>query len=45
MSADSETQRHQADWEKFVTLVKYSLAGVIVTLALMAAFLTERTPS
>ncbi len=44
MPADSETQRHQTDWGNFVALMKYSLAGTIVMLALMAIFLTERTP-
>ncbi len=44
MPADSEIQRHQTDWENFVSLMKYSLATIIITLILMAAFLTERTP-
>ncbi len=44
MSADSEIQRHQTDWENFVSLMKYSLVATVITLILMAAFLTERTP-
>ena len=44
MSADSEIQRRQTDWENFVSLMKYSLVATVITLILMAAFLTERTP-
>jgi|TARA_B100001079_G_scaffold197817_1_gene171477 hypothetical protein len=44
MSADSETQRHQTDWENFISLMKYSLTAIGITLILMATFLTERTP-
>ena len=45
MHADSETQRHQTDWEHFVSLIKYSVVATVIILIFMAAFLTEHTPS
>ncbi|HLF58631.1 MAG TPA: aa3-type cytochrome c oxidase subunit IV [Alphaproteobacteria bacterium] len=41
MSVDSELQRHRQDWEGFVRLTMIASAGVIVLLALMAAFLVK----
>jgi hypothetical protein len=45
MHADGETQRHQTDWKHFVALIKYSVVATVIMLILMAAFLTEHTPS
>ena len=44
MPADSETQRHQTDWEHFISLIKYSVTATVIMLILMAVFLTEHAP-
>jgi hypothetical protein len=36
---DEETERHMRGWNGFVRFLTLSLAGIVVTLALMAIFL------
>jgi len=40
MDDDFDLEPHQATWAVFCKLMTYSLAGVLVILALMAALLT-----
>jgi len=39
-----EDEHHKKGWEDFKTFVIYSSIGVLTLVALMAIFLTERTP-
>jgi len=40
MDDDFDLQSHQATWQGFCKLMGYSLAAILVVLALMAIFLT-----
>ena len=39
MAMDQELQRHMQMWLGFTQLLKWSIAGIVITLLLMAAFL------
>ncbi len=39
-----EDGHHKKGWEDFKTFTVYSCIGVVILVALMAIFLTERTP-
>jgi hypothetical protein len=39
MAMDQELQRHMQMWLGFTHLLKWSIAGIVITLLLMAAFL------
>jgi hypothetical protein len=39
MAMDQELERHMEMWLGFTRLLKWSIAGIVITLLLMAAFL------